>query len=81
MSATRQPSGPQGVTGVVESFDEGVGLGTIRTGDGRDLGFHCTQIADGSRRIAAGTSVRFEVRPGHGGRWEAAAVAPADSAG
>ena len=63
-------------TGVVVTFDEHAGFGTVRTdGEGQDeLFFHCTQIADGTRTIAVGTAVRFEVVAGHGGRWEAARV-------
>ncbi len=62
------------MTGTVEEFDDHKGYGTIRTGDGRALFFHCTRIADGSRTIAVGTAVSFDVVPGRGGRWEAAAV-------
>ena len=58
-------------------FDEDKGFGIITTEDGRELFFHCTQVADGSRTIAAGTAVIFEVVPGHLGRWEAAGVTPA----
>lgn len=64
-------------TGVVVAFDAEVGLGTVRADDGAELGFHCVEIADGSRRIDVGTPVRFGVRAGRGGRWEAAAVTPA----
>lgn len=60
--------------GVVASFDEDAGLGTIRGDDGRELPFHCTQLRDGSRAVAVGTAVAFEVVPGHLGRWEAARV-------
>ena len=60
--------------GVVEEFDAHRGLGKVRGEDGRELGFHCTQIADGSRTIEVGTAVSYEVRPGHGGRWEAAVL-------
>jgi cold shock CspA family protein len=62
--------------GVVIEFDEARGLGTVESGDRRHP-FHCTQIADGSRTIAVGTAVRFEVRPGGMGRWEATAITPA----
>ena len=60
--------------GTVEDFDEARGYGTVRSDDGRQLFFHCTQIADGSRTIAAGTAVEFEIRPGHRGQWEAADI-------
>jgi cold shock CspA family protein len=63
------------VQGRVAEFDEGRGIGWVEAGDERWL-FHCTQVADGSRTIAAGTPVSFEVRPGHRGTWEAAHVAP-----
>lgn len=61
--------------GRVAEFDEDRGIGWVEAGAERWL-FHCTQIADGTRVIAAGTSVTFEVRPGHRGTWEAAQVAP-----
>ena len=60
--------------GTVTAFDEPVGLGTVRTADGRELGFHCTQIADGSRTIAVGTDVIFDLVAGRHGRWEAGHV-------
>ncbi len=60
--------------GTVAAFDEFVGLGTVRGEDGRELSFHCTQLRDGTRSIEVGTLVRFEVVPGHLGRWEAARV-------
>ena len=61
------------------AFDEHVGHGRVRAadGDGEELFFHCTQIADGTRRIDPGAAVAFEVVPGHLGRWEAARVRPA----
>ena len=61
--------------GKVVEFDEHVGLGEVEGEDGRRYGFHCTQIADGTRTIAVGTDVTFEVFPGHLGRWEAAYLA------
>jgi CspA family cold shock protein len=63
-------------TGTVAAFDEHAGVGTVRADDGRELFFHCTAIADGSRTIEVGAAVRFEVVPGHNGRWEAAQVVP-----
>ena len=65
------------VPGRVTAFDARRGLGEITAADGTVLGFHCTSIADGSRSIAVGTPVDFEVAPGHGGRWEATAIEPA----
>ena len=62
--------------GKVESFDPEAGLGALRASDGRLYPFHCTEIADGSRAIAAGTEVNFVVAPGHRGTWEARALVP-----
>jgi cold shock protein len=64
------------VTGTVEAFDEPRGLGAIAGDDGRRYPFHCTAIADGSRRIEAGTRVVFVAAPGHLGRIEARALSP-----
>jgi len=61
--------------GKVESFDYDAGLGELRGEDGRLYPFHCTEIADGSRRIDVGAQVDFVVAPGHLGVWEARAVA------
>lgn len=63
-------------SGSVAEFDEHVGLGTVTTDDGEQYPFHCTQIADGSRKIASGTVVVFTVVPRHGGRYEAYGVTP-----
>ena len=60
--------------GTVAEFDEHVGLGTLRTEDGRELLFHCTQLLDGTRTIDVGATVRFDVIAGHAGKWEAARV-------
>jgi CspA family cold shock protein len=69
---------------VVVAFDAHVGRGVVRasteSGAGRDYGFHCVQIADGTRTIAVGTAVEFEIIPGPLGRWEAANLRPASSA-
>ena len=63
-------------TGTVEAYDPHRGWGTIVGVDGERLGFHCTQIADGSRTIPVGAPVRFRRVPAHLGRYEAAAVTP-----
>jgi cold shock CspA family protein len=63
-------------SGSVDSFDKDVGLGEVRGEDGRLYPFHCTEIADGSRDIAAGTEVSFSVAPGHLGAWEARGLRP-----
>ena len=64
------------MNGVVTEFDEPRGWGTVESG-GRDYPFHCTQIADGTRTIAVGAEVAFEVAPGGLGRWEARGLTPA----
>jgi cold shock CspA family protein len=63
--------------GVVSQFDDAAGLGEVTADDGTVYGFHCTQIADGTRTIAVGTSVEFDLAPWHRGRYEAVAVSPA----
>lgn len=60
--------------GTVHTFDERRGRGEIAADDGTTFGFHSTAIADGSRRIAQGTPVEFDVVAGPLGRWEAAAI-------
>lgn len=59
--------------GTVSSFDDEVGLGVIASADGRDYPFHCIEIADGTRTIAPGTEVGFDVLAKFG-RWEAARI-------
>jgi hypothetical protein len=51
-----------------------VGLGAVQTRSGDLYGFHCTEIADGSRDIAIGAQVAFLVGAGHAGTWEAKAL-------
>ena len=65
-------------TGAVETFDDAVGLGSIRCGSEVLIGFHCIAIADGSRTIAVGTPVAFTVTTGHNGNVEAASVVGTD---
>jgi CspA family cold shock protein len=60
--------------GTVTDFDPRRGLGTVTAEDGSVFGFHCTQIADGTRTVEVGAPVEFEVAPGPPGRWEARAV-------
>ena len=68
---------PMTSRGTVTAFDEHKGYGTVRDAeDSRELFFHCTQIADGSRTIAVGTEVTFDVVAGHQGRWEAISLRP-----
>lgn len=61
--------------GTVIAFDENAGCGSVRDGNGRELFFHCTAIVDGSRTIDIGDPVAFTIRPGHGGQYEASAIA------
>ena len=61
-------------SGRVESFDADTGLGHIVEDSGDRWLFHCTAIADGTRMIAANTSVSFVLGPGGPGRWEAFSV-------
>ena len=49
-------------------------MGEITSEDGNVFAFHSTAIADGSRRIAEGSAVEFDVVAGLPGRWEAAAI-------
>ena len=65
-------------TGVVVDFDDDKGIGTVRSEDGRELFFHCTQIADGTRTIPVGAQVTFDVRPWHRGQYQAVALATLD---
>jgi cold shock CspA family protein len=60
--------------GTVRTFDERRGVGEIEADDNAAFPFHCTAIADGSRRIAPGTAVEFDVVAGLPGRWEAADI-------
>jgi cold shock CspA family protein len=61
--------------GTVSRFDDAAGLGEVQGEDGRTYPFHCTQIADGTRTIAEGTAVEFDVWA-RLGRYEAAALRP-----
>jgi hypothetical protein len=49
----------------------------VEAADGTRVAFHCTQIADGSRSVPVGAVVRYELRAGQLGRWEAVAVTAA----
>ena len=60
------------MTGTVTEFDADIGLGVIDT-DGVRYPFHCIEIADGTRTIAVGADVAFDVLPKLG-RYEAAGI-------
>jgi CspA family cold shock protein len=63
-------------SGTVTEFDEHRGWGTVTDTAGTAWFFHCTQLADGSRTVAVGTAVTFDVAPRLPGRYEAVDVAP-----
>ena len=68
--------------GEVVAFDDAMGIGTVEfdratgSSDRATIGFHCTQISDGSRTIAVGTKVRFTVIAVNLGKFEAANLEP-----
>lgn len=64
------------MNGTVVAFDEAVGLGEVAATDGTRYLFHCIEIADGTRTIAVGQAVTFELLAKFG-RLEAARVARA----
>lgn len=49
-------------SGRIVEFDAHVGLGHVETDDGKRYLFHCAEIADGSRTIEMGTTVKFDLR-------------------
>ena len=59
--------------GTVTAFDREVGLGEITRDDGWVVPFHCIVIADGTRDIAVGSGVEFDLMCKLG-RYEAAHV-------
>jgi len=63
-------------SGTVTTFDRDAGLGTVRDGDGHEWPFHCIEIADGTRDIAVGTAVTFDLLAKLG-RYEASHITPA----
>jgi cold shock CspA family protein len=69
-------AGRRPAVGIVAEFDVDRGLGTVDVDGATVLPFHCTAIADGSRRIDPGTRVTFVVVPGHLGRLEARGLVP-----
>jgi hypothetical protein len=57
--------------GVVSSFDAREGLGTLALDDGGTVGFHATQLADGTRRVEVGARITATLVAWHAGRIEA----------
>ena len=72
VQARRGPRSPK--LGVVTEFDEPRGLGAVDADDGYRYPFHCTAIADGTRRIDVGARVVFSRAAGHLGRIEARSI-------
>lgn len=64
------------VAGTVTEYDFERGLGTVTAADGRAYRFHCSAIADGTRRIDLDRAVVFDVGPAGLGQWEARTVVP-----
>ena len=46
--------------GKVTQFDPGRGLGTVKADNGTEYVFHVIEIADGTRSIDVGQTVRFQ---------------------
>jgi cold shock CspA family protein len=63
---------PGVMSGTVAEYSADIGLGVIEADDVR-YPFHCIEIADGSREIAVGTAVTFDVLCKLG-RYEAASI-------
>lgn len=59
------------LVGNVNTYDFERGLGVVSSSDGRRWVFHCTAIADGTRRIDPGTRVAFSIAASGPGTWEA----------
>jgi cold shock CspA family protein len=64
----------EGVAGTVTAFSDERGRGVVTSAAGETYEFHATRIADGSRRIAVGTKVTFDVVPALLGRYEASNI-------
>jgi cold shock CspA family protein len=62
--------------GVVHAFDDRTGLGVVVADDGTEYPFHATGIAAGTRTIATGTAVEFDIAPANLGRFEATGITP-----
>jgi CspA family cold shock protein len=48
--------------GHVVEFDEHRGLGVVSAGPDETYMFHCVELVDGTRTIAVGVAVEFDVR-------------------
>ena len=65
--------------GIVESFDDPRGLGSVRSEGGTAYPFHCTSIQGEVRTISEGIDVTFTVVAGRHGHWEVAGLQATDS--
>jgi cold shock CspA family protein len=63
--------------GRIAHYDSPRGTGVLEDTDGIERFFHCTAIADGTREIADGTTVFYELRPGLLGELEATRITSA----
>lgn len=54
------------LSGTVSEFDDAVGLGLVTLPSGEEYQFHCIEIVDGTRSIAVGASVTFDLLPRFG---------------
>ncbi|MEM7143177.1 MAG: cold shock domain-containing protein [Actinomycetota bacterium] len=66
--------------GRVVSYHSSAGYGAVvidGDADETEWFFHCTAIADGTREIAEGAAVSFELVAGHCGQFEAHEIRPA----
>jgi cold shock CspA family protein len=59
----------------VVSFDDRVGLGTVRCDEGVEFEFHAVEIVGGARTIEVGRRVAFGLLPRFG-RMQAARLRP-----
>lgn len=57
--------------GRVVAFSPARATGEVEDDHGARFGFHCVEIADGSRRIDEGARVVFSLAPTHDGDLEA----------
>ena len=48
------------LSGTITQFDAGRGLGTVTAENGTEYVFHVIEIADGTRSIDVGQTVRFQ---------------------
>jgi len=53
-------------SGTVTEFSDAKGLGSVTCDDGRVYLFHVVEIADGTRTVEVGQSVRFQLVPRFG---------------